>query len=71
MNIIHYSEFANMIDSQDFLDSVKRAIEGTGTDLDSPFVMIPSTGEVFKVIADKKPKKNFWYKYWKRNKEVK
>jgi len=52
MKIIHYSEFANMIDDKDFLDSVKRAIDEIGTDLDSQFVMVGA--ETFKVIADKK-----------------
>lgn len=50
MKTIYYSEFAKMIDNQDMLDSVKKAIKGTGTDLDSQFIMI--NDETFKVITD-------------------
>lgn len=48
MKIIHYSEFTTMIDCKPFLDGVLRAINGTGTDLDSNYVVIDD--EIFKIV---------------------
>ena len=48
MEIIHYSEFANMVDCKDFLKGTLRAINGNGTDLDSNYVAI--NDEIFKIV---------------------
>lgn len=53
---LYYSEFAKMISDKRFLQSVKRAIDGVGTDLDSKFVVVDSgygdCEEIIEIVKD-------------------